>query len=263
MNHIKLFEQYIGTELWYHGSRREELDFNKRSDNVDYNMLGFGLYLTSSKEEAKHYVLGKTKNGYVHTISISENANLLDYISPIPEDIKNKMLTDSNFYEGFTEDVEIDFEDYEFIGDGITLSWDYKDSGYFIYDELKDDYIVQDIKEEDVIPTVKKIIGSDKMESLSEIEIDKLLFYTPSDGGTDYLTKEMVFDSVYHLLQYLFIRFESTKKVSEYMVSYGIDGVTSNQDTTDIGKEDSASTLVCYNPNIYTIEKTTKIDETY
>jgi hypothetical protein len=261
MKYFKLFENYTENNLWYHGSTRNEIDFEKMSENIDYNMLGFGLYLTSSIEEAKQYVFDKSNEGYVFKINISENSNILDYNSPIPDDIKNTILEDSSFYDSFIDTViEPDFEDYQYISDEVQLSWDSNDDGYFIYDEIKDDFLFQNLKKEEVIPLVKKEITNSNITK-SHIEIDKLLFYTPEDGGTEYLKKDMVFNTMYHLLQYLNIKFDSSRKISEYLVQFGIDGITTNQTTTDIGYEYDALTLVCYNKDIYTIEKITDISK--
>jgi hypothetical protein len=261
LKHIKLFEQYNNVLWWYHGSQRDTIVFDKRDENTDYNMLGFGLYLTDIEEEAKYYVLSEVSNGYLYTISISNSANIIEYSEPIPKNIEDSMLREESFYDTFLDDeYVVDVEDYEYVDGEKTYSWDYFDNkdDYFIYDENKDDYVVKGLKEDEVIPYLKTLISGKRY--LKEIEIDSWDFYSIGhDTNSDTLNKDDIFNSVYHLLQYLNHKYDSTKKASEYMVKHGIDGVTSNKDTTDIGKENGAVTLVCYNPNIYTIEKITPI----
>ena len=61
----KLFEEVLNETL-YHGSKRDSLDWDNRNPNVDYNMLGYGIYLTDDKREAVYYVKEKGKHGYIY-----------------------------------------------------------------------------------------------------------------------------------------------------------------------------------------------------
>jgi len=76
------FEGSDNNSVGYHGSKRDSLIFYDRNEHVDYNLLGYGLYLTSSKKEASHYSKVKGNEvGYVYKVLISGNiVNWLDIV---------------------------------------------------------------------------------------------------------------------------------------------------------------------------------------
>jgi hypothetical protein len=57
----KLLRESLLFEKLYHGTNRKELNWEDRNESSDFNMLGYGIYLTDIKDEAKYYAKNKTK----------------------------------------------------------------------------------------------------------------------------------------------------------------------------------------------------------
>lgn len=188
---IKLNESDNHGDIFYHGNQRNILNWDKRDERVDMNMLGFGIYLTSDKLEAVNYA----KDGYIFAFK-PINANILDWGSEVPKDLINNIKTDSNFFDAFED-------------------------GY-----VENEPIFYNLEREDEI------------------------------------AKEDVFKTVGHLYTYLYVKFNSTKKATQYLVNFGVDGVKFKIDTSDYeGQWETPTVVVIYNPKNFKLVSRDKVKE--
>jgi|AntRauTorcE11897_2_1112592.scaffolds.fasta_scaffold04826_2 hypothetical protein len=271
LNRLKfLNEEFKRDGVWYHGSQFEHIEFNEKLDKIDLNMLGYGVYLTSKREEAEYYATDENKrSGYVFEITLTTNDGILKYDQPIPEQYINKLESIKGFYDGFLDENDgIDFEDYEYYsGDGsIQISWDSLEeplpdwakqeglsSGYFIFNDKINKIIKDGLSREQVEDFLSKIeVKSSYGKKFSDHAFDNPTFYVVSNKE-GYVTKNNVFDSMYNLLHYLYLgKYKSLKKVSDILVSVNINGIIYNIDTSDYGY--GATVCVVYNSSIFNIK---------
>lgn len=259
-----LNEYLNNIKIWYHGTKRDYIKLSDRSENVDYNMMGFGIYLTSKKEEAIYY--GKEKNGFLFTIELLDS-NILQYSKPIPENIKNDILKDENFYDLFDniKNDDFDFEQGFYENETLQISWDLLDldvdkplwakklkNGYFVVDDKKDKILIDGLDIEDCSNFIINLISKN-----AEIEFVRDLLYVPSKFNDYVLTKKNVFNSPYHLMNYLYLKFKSLKSVSSYLLKFDIDGVINKIDTSDYGY--GAKVCVVFNQEKINIISTKKL----
>jgi hypothetical protein len=253
-----LNENSGGGRIWYHGSKRDSLSFNDRRDDPDYNMMGYGLYLTDSVEEAKYYATKDADNGYIYEITV--NGNFLNYDEPIEKNVKQNILnTDPDFYGAFkTEKPDLSFEDDMYEYNDYRISWDFLEDdvawankGYFIYDEVNDKMISQGLSKENCFNELQNIINKLPTTHKKELEISDLPFY--STKNTEFLKKDNIFDDMFHLLTYLYIKFGSLTATSKFLVKNGVSGIINKVNTSDYARE--ATVCVVYDPTKYKIVK--------
>lgn len=260
-NKIKqLLREGLLTEIMYHGSKYSEINFHKRDDNIDMNMLGYGLYTTNAKQEAIQYAKSDNDKGYLYTIGVT-NGNILPWKGKLPDNLINTISKDPDFFNAL-EKIDVDIEDYEItIGDD-TYDWDLFETpqenikkGWAIY--LNGiDLLVSGLTKEELIPTLMKILKGKGISIYEDMDIDENIFYgLPSEMR---LNTDNIFNSLAHLSTYLYIKLGSLKKVSEYLVKHGVDGtkygfeddygMTSSSDFE--GSENTPTeVVVIYNPS--------------
>lgn len=258
----KLLNEGLLVESLFHGTNRKELNWGERNEDPDYNMLGYGIYLTDIEDEAKYYAK-KKKDGtkYVHTFR-PMNANIVNWDGPLPKNILSYVNDNSEFFL-FGNDNEIEFDDYEVDTKDGTLEWDFlgddlpewaiedgASPGYFIikYDNNHNQIgdIMYGLSKKEILDIVNKY----GVNNTKSIEIDPTIFYGITGVENDELNSKNMLLSVANFYTFLYYKFGSTKKASEFLTKLGIDGVTKAQDTSDFGySEKVPKVTVIYNPN--------------
>jgi len=87
----KLLYEGLTDKLYYHGSKRDNINLSQKTDDPDYNMLGFGLYLTSLKKEAVHYAKNGGTGGYLYTFNLN-GVNIVNWDAKVPKNIIDLVL---------------------------------------------------------------------------------------------------------------------------------------------------------------------------
>jgi len=263
----------LNKDVLFHGSKKSELVFNDRNENIMYNMMGFGYYLTNKKEEAIYYAKDNNTDGYLYTIKLL-SFNGLNYNKPIPNDIKISMSNDNGFYNLFKSkfnENNFNFENYSYVDGNFNIGWDYIDEdkpswgkdmavGFYIIDENKNTIIDSGLEKNDIINFIKKQYNEnnviiDKIELNNNQEYDA--FYNATTK-VDFLTKENLFDNMHNLQIYLYLKFKSLKLVSKYLVGFNIDGIINDIDTND--ENFNSIVTVVFNPSKMEIISKDKIN---
>lgn len=256
----KLLRENLLIETLFHGTNRKELNWNDRNPDPDYNMLGYGIYLTDIQDEAKYYA-NKKQEGikYIHTFK-PINANIVNWDGPLPESILAYIKNNPNFFNGGND---VDFEDYSIETSDGSLEWDYIEdpipdwakadngkSGYFIikYDSNGNQVgkIKYGLTKEQVLSIANQLSSNRGIS----FEIEPSIFYGITGIKNDELNTQNMLLSIANFYTFLYYKLGSTKKASEFLVNLGIDGVTKQQDTSDFGySEEKPNVTVIYNPN--------------
>jgi hypothetical protein len=220
---------------WYRSGR---LKFPS-SDNADYNMLGYGIYFTSSEDEAKTY--GTPAAYRIHGRGIH------NYSKRVPRDVQRKLLSDKSFYSAFAFPTP-SFDDYWYGGEDDGYSWDLFDDGYRVFKSPNDDEIARGLAESEL----RKFISKLPTQYDDKIRItDKMLLYAPIGGGySSEFQRSEVFDSFYHLQVYLYEKYKSLKEVTTKLRSSGVNALYYEDGTTDVGERLGSNTLVVFNKNV-------------
>ena len=86
-------------ETLFHGTNRKELNWDNRTDDPDYNMLGYGIYLTDIKDEAEYYAKERESGDkYVHTFK-PINANIVSWDGPLPNSVLDYVKNNPDFFK--------------------------------------------------------------------------------------------------------------------------------------------------------------------
>lgn len=239
---IELINSKVGK--YYHGTNKPKLEWGSRTENSGYNMMGYGIYLTSSKLEAIFYA-EKFEGGNKYLFEIIPNSNnILEWEGPVPEHIKNEINNIKDIYSLFYNNVNIDDLELTTIT-GDHYEWDYLDSnlpewaknrggkeGYFLIKNNNFNNIKFGLDEKDINNLIKKNEGVSDV-----IELDSEHFYGIGKNLT--IRKSDIFTSVKLLYAYLTNKFNSSKKASELLVSLGVDGLIGAIDTSDYADSDT------------------------
>ena len=267
MNLIKnlLREGLLSEQIFYHGSKRSEISWGNRNESSDFNMLGFGIYLTDNKDEAKYYAINASGQGYLHAYT-SNNANILDWFGEVPEWLRVNVQKDPNLYDLFIK--EVDFDEYQInLDDGCTIEWDDTSEdlpewaieenikpGWFIMKtcNYESDIFLHGLTQEEVLKHIQQYPNG----VTDTIKVNDTEFYGTSKLN-DEMSKNQIFNSVAHLYLYLFTKLNSTKATTNYLVKCGLDGIIAKQDTTETYRYsgDKPTVMVVYNPNKFKGEK--------
>jgi hypothetical protein len=258
---VNNLNQNLGGKIWFHGSKRDKINFGDRDDNPEYNMMGYGLYLTDNITEAGFYATQNNDSGFIYHITV--NGNFLDYEKPIEKNIKQNILNnDPNFYSGFKSDkpnLSFDTNEYEY--NDYSISWDYLDNdqdwatkGYFISDDTNNEILSQGLSKDECFSELQNIIS--KLPATDKKELEMLDLPVYKVGKDDVITKDNIFDNMFYLLNYLYIKLGSLKLVSKYLVQNGVSGVISKINTSDYS--DGSTVCAVYDETKYKINKKEK-----
>lgn len=271
MNIIKtlLREGLLSEQVFYHGSKRSELSWDNRNESSDYNMLGFGIYLTDNKDEAKYYAVNSSGQGYLHTYT-NNNANVLDWFGKVPEWLVKNVQKDTNLYDLYLREVEFDESQLK-LDDGCSIEWDELEDdlpewaiednikpGWFIMKtcNYNTDILISELSRDQAVKYIEQFPHT----NMDTIKVDSYEFYGTSKLNYE-MSKDQVFNSVAHLYLYLFTKLKSTKATTNYLVKCGLDGIIAKQDTTETYRYsgDKPTVMVIYNPSKFKNEKVTPI----
>jgi hypothetical protein len=258
---VNNLNQNLGGKIWFHGSKRDKINFGDRDDNPEYNMMGYGLYLTDNITEAGFYATQNNDSGFIYHITV--NGNFLDYEKPIEKNIKQNILNnDPNFYSGFKSDkpnLSFDTNEYEY--NDYSISWDYLNNdqdwatkGYFISDDTNNEILSQGLSKDECFSELQNIIS--KLPATDKKELEMLDLPVYKVGKDDVITKDNIFDNMFYLLNYLYIKLGSLKLVSKYLVQNGVSGVISKINTSDYS--DGSTVCAVYDETKYKINKKEK-----
>ena len=278
----KLLREGLLGEVMYHGSKRPELDFDKRTDDIQFNMLGYGLYTTNIRKEAEYYAKGGNRlksqenNVYIYTIGLS-GANILPWKGKLPNELINVLSSDPDFFNELEGDTESGFDFMEITIDGDTYDWDkYSqvgagEPGWAIGLNFGD-FLATGLEKEEVIPTLKKILKQ-RGKSINDNQLpnDKYGGSIIDDDNYFYglknnieINKGNIFNSLAHLSTYLYFKFKSIKTVSKFLTKHGVDGTVYGFEdeegftaSSDYEGDDGSPTevVVIYNPSKIKIQR--------
>jgi hypothetical protein len=248
-----LDEEVVGGQ-YYHGSSYPKLEWGLAPEDYNRGLFGYGIYLTTNKQEAISYALDSSEKGYLFSLKLN-GLNVVDFNNePVSENIKIKLEKTPNFYSLFYVKFDpnlFNFEDmYYNLGDNIYYDWDYYDTksakynnkpeGYFLA-KWVDNKIVDEfygLKPEDVITTISKLNDVGEFSNLyyedENIEIKKNELFEEYDNLYFYLTKLL----------------KSSKEASKLFSNMGIDGFKAKGVGVDkVAFEESDYIVNIINPN--------------
>jgi hypothetical protein len=89
------------TNVYYSGSRKKEIQWGSSPEYHGYSVFGYGMYLTTNKNEAIQYALNKGNEiGYLHHVTL-KNGKFVDIDDKVSPDIMNKVKSIPNIYNIF------------------------------------------------------------------------------------------------------------------------------------------------------------------
>lgn len=226
---------------WY---RSGAFDF-PRSDRPDYNMLGYGIYFTTSYAEAVTY-------GRPAEYQTSARA-VFDYSAPVPKGVQKKLLADPTFYDGFKLPAP-SIDDGWYGGDDDGYSWDEFDGGYRIFKEPDEEEVARDLSRGELAAALTKLPAQYKDKFSPS---DNALLYRPINGSYSHeIRRSQVFKSFYHLQLYLYEILGSLKAVTKKLRSSGVNALYYAGATTDVGERERSHTLVVFNKKVINMQST-------
>lgn len=235
-----LSEEYNSKNTrFYHGSPYPNLVWGMSPDEDGWATEGYGLYLTPDIDQAKGYAIKEGRDGYLYTLEMPSEMNIIDFHGPIPDYVKEKIKKIPNFYKFFEVNLLDTFDfNSNYIGENkISYSWDtfgndlpkwaiedgHKPNTYFIFDENTQKEVAKNLNgEEDVLNFFKSINMIDYKEYINLDDIaPKVNDY---NGGESLYLKDVKtkFDALYF---YVAAHFNSLKKTTIFFIKLGIDGV--------------------------------------
>jgi len=120
----KLLYEGLADKLYYHGSERDNINLSQKTDRLDYNMLGFGLYLTSLKKEAIHYAKDGGKSGYLYTFDLN-GLNIVNWNAKVPKNIIDMVLP---YVEKDEDDYPVEYRVESNVFYGLKETWLWEDN---------------------------------------------------------------------------------------------------------------------------------------
>ena len=115
----KLLYEGLSDKLYYHGSKRDNINLSQKNDDPDYNMLGFGLYLTSLKKEAIHYAKDGGTGGYLYTFNLN-GLNIVNWNAKVPKNIIDMVLS---YVEKDEDDYPVEYRINSNVFYGLKETW--------------------------------------------------------------------------------------------------------------------------------------------
>ena len=227
-----LRENLLGEEIisgkFYHGSGFPKLEWGLAPEDYNRALHGYGVYVSTSMEEAMGYAVESRESGYVFSMNIN-NLNVVDfYKEDVSDDIKNKLTSMPDFYDGFK--IKFNFDDFEFddldyqLGN-ILYTWDYYDEkyansankpvGWFLLKFVDREVVYEKygLKPEDILPLMKQFSNDVSMKD--EIIDDEM------DFG---FTKDNLFDNYHNIYFYMAKKLGSFRESSKLFANLGIVG---------------------------------------
>ncbi len=248
-----LLDEEVISGRYYHGSVYPKITWGEAPEAYDRSLHGYGIYVTTSKEEAMMYAASEYHNteGYLFSMNLS-NLNVVDFKNEkVSSDVETKLKSDPNFYSEFY----VKFDENEFnvkqliynLGDNITYDWDYISEevadgvrpGYnFIkYLDGKNVDEVYGLSEDDILPKIK---------SYNDVgELEKVVVGELGSGFDWELDKVSIFKNYYNLYFYIEKKLKSLKSASKFFVGLGIDGFKAEGYGVDGIYLDSSDYIVC------------------
>jgi len=223
-----LLDEEVISGRYYHGSPYPKITWGEAPEDYGRALHGYGIYVTTSKEEAMGYAVDRSDSGYVFSMSLN-NLNVVDfYDDDVSDDIREKLSNMPDFYDGFK--IKFDFNAFKFkdmfyrLGN-IDYSWDWYDEeyakiankpeGYFLI-KIVDGKLVFEkygLKEEDILPLMKMFAN--------DIGIAKKIY--DKDMNFEF-TRDNLFDNYHNIYFYMAKKLNSFKESSKLFASLGIDG---------------------------------------
>jgi len=223
-----LLDEEIVSGKYYHGSPYPKIEWGLATEDYDRALFGYGIYVTTSKEEAIDYALERNKEGYLHSMNIKE-LNIAEFDDePVSEEIRQRLESIPNFYSLFQVKVDpnqYDYEDFEYrLGKHITYDWDFFDEETAKNNNLPIGFAVAKYIDGKIIDEVH---GLNKDEILQTIINYNDSYYS---NQLDYeeadivLSKNNMFDKYRYVYFYMSKKLNSFKEASKLFASIGIDG---------------------------------------
>lgn len=219
-----LLDEEVISGKYYHGSSYPKIEWGLAPEDYHKALFGYGIYVTTSNEEAMAYAVDNSEFGYVFSMSLN-NLNVVNfYDEPVSDEIRELLESEPNFYSLFEDRFDpnkFNFDDMEYsLGDNIYYDWDEYDDdsdkipGYFLA-KWVDGKLVDEIdglSKEDVL---------NKLISLKDVGYFKEL----GDGDIDAdIKKETLFNNYGNIYFYMAKKLNSFKESSKLFAKLGIDG---------------------------------------
>ena len=266
MKLYKLYEQVLAEALisgvYYHGGLYPKIKWGASPEDYDRSLFGYGIYATTSKEEAMYYAVGERDNeyGYVFSMNLT-NLNVVNFNNePVSDEIIKKLESDNNFYNAFEvkfDDSKFNFDEYGYeLGDNIMYDWDREGD--------KETYMIgKFIKNGKYWEQVSNEAGFKKDEILAKIksyndvgELSQVKIYD------EVIRKDEIFNSYNKLYFYVSAKLNSLKEGAKFMVTLGIDGFKTKSVGVDgVFLKDSDYIINILNPDKITNVNAEKVSE--
>lgn len=224
-------------DRYYHGSPYPKLKWGDSPDEPGWATEGYGVYITPEIDQAKGYALKDSKDGYLYTLEMPPNMNLINFHGDIPDYIKEKVNKIPNFYKFFEYNLldTFDFDSLHIGENNISYTWDrfgdelpqwaiddgYKPNTWVIWDEKTNKEVAKNLKgEEEVFNFLKTVNTIDYKEEIYLSDI--------APNVDDYYNElrledlETNFNALYF---YIAAHFNSLRKATMFFLKLGIDGV--------------------------------------
>lgn len=256
-----LIDEEIISGKYYHGSSYPKLEWGLAPEDYNRALFGYGIYITTNKQEAISYALENREKAYLFSMNLSGLNVVNFYDDTVSIEIKNKLEKIPSFYSLFYVKFDpnsFDFEKMDYsLGDDIYYDWDFYDKnsannnnkpeGYFltkwVNDKIADE--VYGLKPEEILTILSKSNDVGKFNSLyyedSNIEIERNELFNGYNNLYFYLTKLL----------------KSSKEASKLLASMGVDGFKTKGvgvDNVEIGEDDYIVNII--NPSKLTNVKT-------
>ena len=227
----------------YNGSGSGKMVLND-NPQLDYNMLGYGIYFTTSEDEAKYYAYGEdTKRSNPVLTTATFSGVIVDWGDKPDDGIVEKIKNIRNFNNYVEGEGDITIDNNNSYGN---MFWEKMEEGSELYYYSFDSNEELNVTREYVISRIDALIPKNIYYTLNKFDYNKDFYQT--DNYSEDIFSE--FGSLYSFLYGYFN--ESLEKTSQYFVNeLGIDGVSYDYSTADFG--DDIVTYSIFNPNIINI----------
>ena len=266
MKLYKLYEQVLTEEVvsgtFYHGGLYPKIKWGASPEDYDRSLFGYGIYVTTSKEEAIYYAVGDRDNeyGYVFSMKLT-NLNVVNFNNePVSDEIIKKLESDNNFYDAFEvkfDDSKFNFDEYGYeLGDNILYDWDNEsvEGTYTISKLVKNGKYWKGVSTE---AGFKKDEILAKIKSYNDVgELSHVKIYD------EVIRKDEIFNSYNKLYFYISAKLNSLKEGAKFMVTLGIDGFKTKGVRVDgVFFKESDYIINILNPDKITNVKAEKVRE--
>ena len=235
---------------FYHGSPYPKLVWGAAPDEeIGWASEGYGIYITPDIEQAMAFSIKEGRDGYLFTLDMPSNMNIINFDGPIPESILTKVKDRPNFYKFFEVDIiplVVDAiknnEQDVFVGDDFQYHWDkFSSSGelprwaieggieagkYYIYDDNFDKIVAKNLDSEKEILNYFKSLDTKVLNKEDELYLGDISNYDSEWGEITYDGITSNFNELYF---YMVAHFNSLKKATLFFARLGIDGVYSTK----------------------------------